>query len=154
MIQFRREWITNIEMMQQEVNRLLDYFSGSKPPTIRFSSRVWEPAIDLYETDDALIVTVELAGVRESEMEIQVERNTFTIRGERRKPLPAGGRGAYFQMEIASGPFERTITLPMAIDAAGARASYGDGLVEVILPKVKEKRTVRVEVKASQKTTD
>jgi len=149
MVQFRQEWINDIDMMQREVSRLLDHFAGTKPPMVRFSPTVWEPAIDLYETDDELVVTVELAGVKETDLQILVDRNIFTIRGERHKVLPVGSTGAYHQMEIASGPFERSITLPEAVDAANARASYEDGLVEVILPKVKKERTVRVEIKVS-----
>ena len=148
MIQFRQEWIDDVNTMHQEMGRLLDHFTGSKPPMVRFSPTVWEPAIDLYETDDELVVTVELPGVKESDFEIMVERNIFTIRGERRKILPPRSTGTYHQMEIASGRFERSITLPAAIDDARAKASYEDGLVEITLPKVKERRTVKVNIKA------
>ena len=50
-------------------------------------------------------------------------------------------------MEISSGPFERSIALPEAVDAGNARATYENGLVEVVLPKVKKERTIRVGVK-------
>jgi len=147
MIQFRRDWLINIDMMQQEMDRLLDHFAGSKPPTVRFSPAVWEPAIDVYETDDELVVTVELAGVKEPDMQILVDRDTFVIRGERRKALRASGKRAYHQMEIASGPFERVITLPVPVDATNTKASYEDGLVEIILPKARKERTLQVKIK-------
>jgi len=147
MIQFRQDWISNIDMMQREMSRLLDHFAGTKPPAVRFSPTAWEPAIDLYETDNELVVTVELAGVKETDFQVLVDRSTFTIRGERRKVLPGGRRGTYHQIEIASGPFERSVTLPVAVDAANATASYEDGLVKVTLPKVREMRTVRVEIR-------
>lgn len=146
-IQFRQEWINDVNMMRQEMGRLLDHFAGAKPPTVRFSPAVWEPAIDLYETDDDLVVMVDLAGVRESDLKITIDRNIFTIRGERQKTLPASKTGVYHQMEISSGPFERSIALPEAVDAENARASYENGLVEVILPKVRRERTIRVGVK-------
>ncbi len=147
MIQFRQEWINDVNMMRQEMGRLLDHFAGAKPPTVRFSPTVWEPAIDLYETDDELALTVELAGVPEDNFQMTIDRNVFTIRGERQKVLLLGKAGVYHQMEISSGPFERSITLPEAVDAENARASYENGLVQVILPKVRKERTIRVGIK-------
>jgi HSP20 family protein len=134
--------------MQQEMERLLDHFASSKPPAIRFSPRIWEPAIDIYETDEAIVVMIELAGVKEEDIEIMVDRSTFVIRGERK--IAASSRGCtYYQMEIASGPFERGISLPAAIDPEQTKASYQNGIVEVVLPKVKEEWTQRVKIKAA-----
>jgi len=147
MIQFRQDWINDVNMMRQEMGRLLDHLAGVKPPMVRFLPTIWEPAIDLYETDDELVVTVEVAGVRESDFQMTVDRNIFTIRGDRQKILRGSKTGVYHQMEISSGPFERSIVLPEAVDAENARATYENGLVEVVLPKVKKERTVRVDIK-------
>lgn len=149
MVQFRRDWLGSIDMMHQEMSRLLDHFAGSKVPMFRFSPAVWEPAIDIYETDDELVVTIELAGVRESDIEIIVNHHAFAIRGERKKSLLGSRKGTYHQMEIASGSFERRITLPVAIDATNVQAHYEDGLVEVVLPKARDKRTFKVSIKTS-----
>ncbi len=147
MVQFRQDWINDVNMMQREMGRLIEHFAGAKPPMVRFSPTVWEPAIDLYETDDELLVIVELAGVREHELQITVDRNIFVIQGERKKILSGSRTGVYHQMEIASGPFARSITLPEPVDAENARASYEDGLVTVILPKVRKERTIKVGIK-------
>ncbi len=148
MIQFRRDWLINIDTIREEMNQLLDHFAISKPPMIRFAPGVWEPAIDVYETADELVVTIELAGVKESDTEILVDRDTFIIQGKRKKASPASGKRAYYQMEIASGPFERVVTLPVAVDFANAKASYEDGLIEVILPKAKKEGTRKVTIKS------
>lgn len=148
MVGFRRDWLIQIDAMQREMERLLDHFASSKPPMVQFSPRVWEPAIDVYETDEQVVVVVELAGVREDDIEIVVNRSTFVIRGERKAPSASGHR-TYHQMEIASGAFERGIALPVAVVPGQTKASYRDGLVEVILPKVKEKQTRRVRIKAT-----
>ena len=147
MVQFRRDWLTQIDLVQREMDRLLDHIAGSKPPQVRFSPSAWEPAIDVYETDEQVVVTVELAGVKESDMEIMVADNVFTICGERKKTLPASVKRAYYRMEITSGPFRRSITLPAAVDISSSKASYEDGLVEVILPKAKKGGTFTVKVK-------
>jgi HSP20 family protein len=148
MVGFRRDWLIQIDTMQREMERLLGHFASSKPPMVQFSPRVWEPAIDVYETDDQVVVVVELAGVREADFEIVVDRSTFVIRGER-KATSASGHRNYHQMEITSGPFERGIDLPVAVVPGQAKASYRDGLVEVILPKVKEGKIRRVRIKAT-----
>ena len=147
MVQFRRDWLAQIEMMQQEMNRLLDHLAGSKPPMVRFSPPAWEPAIDVLETDDEVVVTVELAGVSESNMEIVIDRDTFIIRGERKKNPQASSKKTYHQMEITSGPFVRSVTLPVAVDATNSKASYDNGLIEVLLPKAKNNGTLNVKIK-------
>jgi len=149
MVQFRHDWLGNIDIIQQEMSRLLDHFAGSKVPLVRFSHTIWEPSIDVYETKDELVLTVELAGVRESDMRIIVHPRAFIIQGERKKTLPGGRKGTYHQMEITSGYFERRITLPVAVDAANARASCDNGLVEIIIPKVTKERSLKVSIRTS-----
>lgn len=147
MVQFRRDWFAQMDLIQQEMNRLLDHFAGSKPPQVRFSPLVWEPAIDVYETKDNLVVIVEVAGVKESDIRLMVDQDTFTIQGSRSKALKTGEKRAYHRMEIAGGPFKRSIKLPMAIDTKNIKASYEDGLVEVVLPKARSGGALRVDIR-------
>jgi HSP20 family protein len=149
MTQFSRDWFSRVNMMQNEMNQLLDYFAGSKPPTVRFVASVWEPNIDLYETDEHLVLVIELAGVGESNVEISVDRDTFTIKGSRRKESEPAERRAYHRMEIASGPFGRTIRLPVAIDVEKVKATSENGLIEVVLPKAKSRGVQRLRVEGS-----
>ena len=135
MVEFRRDWIFQIDFVQREMERLLDHFAGAKPPSVKFSPRVWEPAIDVCETQDKVIVVVELAGVAEQDIEITVNRDRFLIHGERKRSS-YGERQTYYQMEIPSGPFEREVLLPAPVDPEGGEASYKDGLLEVVLPKL------------------
>jgi HSP20 family protein len=153
MVEFRRELLGQMDMMEREMNRLLDYFAGCKPPQVRFSPYVWEPAIDVYETDDSIVVVVELAGVDESDIELTADRETFTVRGYRGKASQAGGKRTYYRMEIAGGPFGRTVNLPVPIDTASMTASYEEGLVEVILPKAKVRTAQKVKIQGSEPTS-
>jgi HSP20 family protein len=147
MVQFRRDWFNQMDMIQQEMNRLLDHFAGAKPPQVRFSPQIWEPAIDVFETEDNLVVIIELAGVKESEINLVVGRETFTIQGCRRKSIETGEKRAYHRMEIASGLFRRSIALPVAVDIDEVKASYENGLVEVILQKEKKRGTHKIDIK-------
>jgi len=150
MVQFRRDWFGQMDVMEQEMNRLLEHFAGCKPPQVRFSPSVWEPAIDVFETDDNLVVIVELAGVERSDIELMADRETLTVRGCRGKVSHASGKRAYYRMEIAGGPFARTISLPVPIDTVNMTASYADGLVEVVLPKEKPKASQKVRIQGSE----
>ena len=150
MVQFHRDLLNNMDIMQREMSRLLDHFACSKVPMVRFSRAVWEPAIDMYETEDEIVITAELAGVRESDIEIVVNRRIVTIYGIRKKAVPGGKRGTYHQMEISSGSFERYITLPVAVDTVEARATYENGLMEVILPKARNDTNLKIKVKTSK----
>ncbi len=146
-IRFGQDWINDVNTIRQEMQRLMDYLAGTKPPMVRFSPTVWQPAIDIYETEDEFVAIVELAGIKVTDLQIVVDRNIFTIRGERPKILPGSKTGVYHQMEIASGPFERSITLPEAVDAENATATYGDGLISVVLPKGRKQRSITVGIK-------
>lgn len=97
-------------------------------------SNVWSPPTDGYETEDAYVVRVEIAGMREDDFEVALENNTLLISGSR-PDLPE--RRAYHQMEIHFGKFATAIDIPGAINAEDAVAQYTDGFLLVKLPKLK-----------------
>ena len=148
MVNFRRDWLTDFYSMQREMEQLLDQFAQRKPPRVRFAPSAWEPLIDMYETADSLVIVAELAGVKQEEIRISVHAKTLIIRGERRE-REAGSRRTYYQMEIATGFFERGVLLPVAVDAERAKASYNDGILEIVLPKVAEERTRRIGIRTA-----
>jgi len=148
MVDFRRDWLSNFHSMQQEMEQLLDQLAQRKPPMVRFAPSAWEPSIDMYETVDSVVVVAELAGVKQEEIRISVHAKTLIIRGER-KERQAGSHRTYYQMEISTGPFERGVLLPVAVDAERATASYNDGILEIVLPKVSSERTRRIDIRTA-----
>jgi HSP20 family protein len=131
------------------MERLLDHVAGSRPGPVQFSRSGWEPAIDLLETKDAVIVTIELAGTRPQDIGIVVDHDTLTVNSQRRKHSAPVGGGVYHVMEIASGPFARTVTLPAPVDPDQAKASWENGLVQILMPKVRIARSgvLRLEIR-------
>jgi len=97
-------------------------------------SSVWSPPTDLFESDDAIVVRVEIAGMREEDFEVALENNALVIGGAR-ADLP--DRRAYYQMEIRFGKFSTSVALPAAVNEEAARAEYKDGFLTVTLPKAK-----------------
>jgi HSP20 family protein len=97
-------------------------------------SSIWSPPTDVYETDNAYTVRVEIAGMREDDFEVAVENNTLSISGNR-PDIPE--RRAYHQMEIRFGKFATAIGLPSPVDIDLAVAQYADGFLTITLPKSK-----------------
>jgi len=97
-------------------------------------SSVWSPPTDMYETDEAFIVRMEIAGMRDEDFEVSVENSTLHIMGAR-SDFPE--RRAYHQMEIRFGKFAVAISLPGPVNVDLARAEYQDGFLMINLPKSK-----------------
>jgi HSP20 family protein len=92
--------------------------------------------MDVYETQDALSVTIELAGVAEGEVEVSLHDNALIIEGRRALP-PAEGNGVLHVMQIHQGPFRAEVPLSNPIDADHVTARFGQGLLQVSLPRRK-----------------
>lgn len=97
-------------------------------------SSVWSPPTDLFESEEALVVRVEIAGMKEEDFEVALENNVLLIAGTR---SDSPERRAYHQMEIRFGKFATSVALPVPVDAEIARAEYKDGFLTVTLPKAK-----------------
>ena len=100
--------------------------------TVRSSTS--SPPTDVYEMEEAYIVRVEVAGMRESDFEITLENGFLKISGTR---PDVQERRAYQQMEIRFGRFSTTVGLPGPVDVDASRAEYEDGFLTVTLPKIK-----------------
>jgi HSP20 family protein len=102
----------------------------------RLSGRqhAWRPPTDLFETNDAVVVKVEIAGMQENEFHISLEGRILLIRGTRSDIME---RRAYYQMEIPYGEFSTEVEIPVAVDAENVEAIYSDGFLRVVLPKAR-----------------
>ena len=135
---FDRDWASSLEQMQREMERYLHHVAHRKPHPVVFSRRAWEPAIDVFETSDAVVALVDLSGVSEKDIDLVVARDSLTVRGER-KDQDAGARPErmYSLMEIPFGPFERTVRFAAAVNPDETQASYRSGFLEVVMPKLR-----------------
>lgn len=104
---------------------------------LRRRSLMWRPPTDAFETDDAYVIVVEIAGMRGAEFSVTFERPILWIRGSR---ADVGGTKAYNQMEIAYGDFETGVHVHAPIEESAIEASYNDGFLRVILPKSQPRR--------------
>jgi HSP20 family protein len=136
---------SDFDQIRQRMTRTWPAFGGGPPGAPHFCPPVIEPATDVYETAESVVVLVEIAGVSVEEIDISVEGKTLTVRGEREDRQRHLTR-LYHQMEICCGLFERTVALPSEVDPQRASATYGDGLLAIVLPKVQQQLARRVRV--------
>jgi HSP20 family protein len=131
----RWEPFRNVSDIQEEVNRLLDSFLGR--PTSTAEVRDWTPALDMHETKDEFVLKFELPGVKDKDVSLSIIEDLLTVKGERASAADAEGENAR-HIERAYGKFERSVRLPMPVQAEKVKATYRDGVLEVKLPKVEE----------------
>jgi len=130
--------------IQQEVNRIFDGFFG-RPTTVAAAERMWMPLADMYETKDDLHVSVELPGVREKEVNVSIVGDVLTVKGER-KWHREEEEGAFHRLERVYGKFERSIPLPVRVQADKVKASYRDGVLDITLPKAEEVKPREIKI--------
>lgn len=104
---------------------------------VKRSAHKWRPATDVYETEEAYRVVVEIPGVRGADISVTFEGQTLFVRGERRE---REAHKAYHQMEISYGGFESAVNLPQPVERGSIEATYVDGFLRVTLPKSKPTR--------------
>lgn len=125
--------------IQEHLDRARRSLFGGSPGSPNFCAPYMEPPVDVYLTETDVVVVMEIAGIPEEEIEIEVEGRRMLIRGER-KALSGPARRAYFQMEIGNGPFQRDIFLPAEVNPEMLKAVYKDGILEITLPKSEPRR--------------
>jgi HSP20 family protein len=132
--------------IQGEMNRLFDSFFG-RPTAVATGtgSRVWMPALDMYETKDDLVLNFELPGVREKDVSLQITGDLLTVKGERAFDQELKDDN-YTHVERVYGKFERTVQLPMPVQADRVKATYRDGVLEVKLPKADEVKPKEIKI--------
>ena len=99
-------------------------------------SSVWSPPTDVYETEDAFVVRIEIAGMREEDFDVALDEGMLNVSGLR---PDRNERRAYHQMEIWFGRFDIAIDIPVPVDLETSTAEYRDGFLLIKLPKANPK---------------
>jgi len=138
---------SDLNRIRSEIDRLLqDPFSALTQGTSFFEG--WTPALDIYEDKDKYVAKAELPGMRKEDIDVSLEGDTLTISGER-KQEEEKKEGDTYRSERYFGRFQRTVTLPAAVDANKIQAIYKDGVLTVTVPKTEEAKPKQIEVKTS-----
>jgi len=143
------ELMRELSSMQDRMNRMWSSFydRGGDEVATRGS---WVPPVDIYETEGKdIVLRAELPGLKREDIELTVENNTLTIKGQRRRD--EGIREErYHRLERSFGPFSRSFTLPATVEPASVRAEYRDGVLTVTLPVRAEARPRAIQVDVTE----
>jgi len=107
-------------------------------------------AVDMYQTDDAIVVKMALPGVKADDVDINVTGTTLTIRGETRDEDEVH-EGNYYRREQRYGSFSRSVELPVMVNSAKAEAEIADGILRMTLPKAEEAKPKQIAIKTKKK---
>jgi HSP20 family protein len=132
--------------LQNHVNRLADSLWTGRPES-------WVPAVDVFDTKDAVVLKAELPGLKVADIQIEVDDNVLTLRGERTFEEKVDEE-RYYRVERRYGAFQRSLALPQGVKADEIRATYEDGVLEVTVPKAEAEKPRRIAVKPAQKTVE
>jgi HSP20 family protein len=123
--------------IQDRMNRLFEQTMSRSRTEEGMGPSTWTPAVDIYETTEAIVMQADLPGLRREDIDIQIQDNTLTLRGERRFAKDAQEEN-YLRIERAYGAFQRSFTLPATVHLEKIRAVFRDGILELTLPKAAE----------------
>ena len=138
----------DLTSIQDEMNQMFDRVFGRRSSGGREASPTaasWSPAVDISERKDAYVVSAEVPGIKPEELEVTLEDGLLTIQGERRMEKETSDR-QYHRVERRYGAFRRSITLPSQVNADAIEASYSDGVLQVVVPKVESAKPKKINV--------
>ena len=132
----------NFAGLQEQLGRFFDAGSQTRGEN---SLTAWAPAVDIYETENELVVKADLPEVSEKDLDVRVENNTMSIRGERKFEQKTEKDNS-LRVERTYGSFTRSFSLPNTVNTEGIKADYKNGVLTVTLPKRAESKPKQVKV--------
>lgn len=133
----------DLSLLQGDMNRLFERFFAPAAETPR---QRWVPAMDVVEEGDHYVLRADLPGMSEHDLSIEVQDRTLTIGGERAYQPKPEHDGGFVRLERSYGKFQRSLTLPDGVEADAITASFGNGVLELRIPKPAEAKPRRIEI--------
>jgi len=120
-------------------------FASSKDFEDEVSMSAWRPAVDIFDTDNAIVIKAELPGIKKDNVSIDVKGNVLTIKGERSFDKEIKEEN-YYRKERSFGKFQRSFTLPEAVNPEAIKANFKNGVLEIEVPKPEEKKPKQISI--------
>lgn len=133
--------------LQDQIKRLLeDSFTRDRSDSADLAT--WAPAVDIYETENELVVKADLPDLQDKDIDVRVENNTLTIRGERKFEKDVN-EDNYLRIERAYGSFMRSFSLPNTVSSENIRADYRNGVLTLHMAKREESKPKQIKISVS-----
>ncbi|MDI3281246.1 MAG: Hsp20/alpha crystallin family protein [Bacillota bacterium] len=142
-----------LESLREEMNRLFEDFwwRGRRealpaPERREVAPRVWQPSVDMYETDDAVVIKANLPGIDQKDIDITVDPDSVTIKGEVQHDREVEKHN-YYRRERSYGSFMRRLPLAVEVKPEESKATFKNGVLEITIPKASPGKSKSVKVK-------
>ena len=136
----------NVAALQDRINRIFDEsFSRTADLDDDISMSAWKPLVDIYETDEAIILKAELPGIKKEDVSVEVKDNVLTLKGVRTEEKEIKEKN-YYRKERAFGTFSRAFNLQHRIQPDKIKARFKDGVLKIEIPKPEEEKPKQITV--------
>ena len=135
----------DLSMLQDRMNRLFEDAGRGWRPDEAAATTTWSPAVDIFETENEIMVQAELPGVDRKDIILNLENNVLTLKGERRFEKETKQEN-YHRIERSYGAFSRAFSIPAIVDEEKIRADYKDGILKIALPKKDQVKTKQIRI--------
>jgi HSP20 family protein len=140
----RWEPFRELAALQNEMSRWMSQVSGGLTPGNGQSS-TWLPAVDVWETEEELVLSFDLPGIDEDKVAVELEDNVLTVSGERERTAEHSSE-RFYRFERRFGTFSRSVTLPAGVSEKDIKADYTSGVLEIRVPKPAEPKPKRIQI--------
>ena len=135
----------DLNTLQERMNLLFEDANRGWRAEEPSSTTSWSPAVDIYETESEIIVQAELPGMERKEIELSLENNVLTLKGDRRFEKE-GKDENYHRIERSYGSFTRAFSIPAMVNEEEIKADYKEGVLAILLPKKERARSKQIEI--------
>ncbi len=143
----------DIVTLREKMNRLFEDAVTARGEEKDMISSTWAPSVDIYETENSLILTAEVPGIEEDNIEIKIEDNTLSLSGERKFEKETKEEN-YHRIERSYGSFYRSFTIPRQVDQDKIKAEHDNGVLRITMPKRAESKPKTVKVLKPEKKAE
>jgi HSP20 family protein len=141
-------WRGEMDRLRNEMERLYDRFFDLRPFHRFTEEGEWMPSVDVSETAKEIIVNAEVPGVEAKDIDVSLNGNVLTIKGERNREHEENEEN-FHRIERSYGSFYRSLQLPSEVDGDRIKATYKKGVLRISLPKTKKEAGKKIEISAS-----
>ena len=146
----RFEPFRGVSTLQDQINRLFNEAFDRTSEEANLTA--WAPAVDIYETEHELVVKADIQDIKTEELDICVENNILTIRGERKFEKKVN-EDSYLRVERSYGSFSRSFSLANTVNAEAIKADYKNGVLTLSIPKREEAKPKQIKVNVEAPAT-
>jgi HSP20 family protein len=134
-----------LNILQDRMNRLFEDTGRGLRGDEAASTTTWSPAVDIFETEEEIVVKAEIPGMERNDITLHLENNVLTLKGERRFEKETKEEN-YHRIERSYGSFSRAFSIPSMVDEERIRAEYKDGVLKIVLPKKAQARPKQIRI--------